>query len=129
MEPEDSTKFKANEYVNEESPYCVSLLHYRFFDAVNDVAHVIIGHIRASREAEANLEERLLHTVGIDWSTGIDRLLVHWLPGRTGLDLLAEHEDTQGLDIRIRLAVSRGAIHLMNHTCGTPPTAVLITSL
>ncbi len=110
-----------NEKIRHELPDCGEKSFHSVtsqFYAVNDIAHVIIGHIRAGRKAETHLEKSFFHTVGVDRSTGIDRLLVHRLPRRTGLDLLAEHEDAQGLDIRIRLTVSRDAIHLMNHTGG-----------
>ena len=54
--------------------------HNRLFDAIHDIAHIIIAHIRTSRQTEADLEEILLHTIGIDIVLCIYRLLVHWLP-------------------------------------------------
>ena len=53
---------------------------YRLFNALHYIAHVIVRHIRAGRQAEADLEEILLHAIGIDIVLCIYRLLVHWLP-------------------------------------------------
>ena len=56
------------------------LSHYRLFNALHDIAHVIVRYIRTGRQAEADLEEILLHAIGIDIVLCIYRLLVHWLP-------------------------------------------------
>lgn len=56
------------------------LSHYRLLDAIHDIAHVIIAYVWTSRQAEADLEEILLNTIGIDIVLCIYRLLMHWLP-------------------------------------------------
>ena len=58
----------------------ILLSHYRLFNALRYIAHVIIGHIRTGRQTEADLEELFLHTIGINIVLCIYRLLVHWLP-------------------------------------------------
>ena len=56
------------------------LSHYRLFNALHYIAHVIIAYVWTGRQAEADLEEILLNTIGIDIVLCIYRLLVHWLP-------------------------------------------------
>ena len=58
-------------------------------DAGHDAVHIIICHVGAGGEAEADLKQLFLYTIGIDRSTGIHGLLVHWLPCGASLNLLA----------------------------------------
>lgn len=88
-----------------------SLPHYRFLDGVDDVADIIVGHVRAGGETETDLEEFLLNIVCIDRGTGVDRLFAHRFPGWASLDFVAEHEDAQGLHVVVRLAIRRSGIH------------------
>ena len=83
----------------------MTLLYNRLLDAIHNVADIIICNIRAGREAEANFEEVLFHPVGVYRCAFINRLLMHWLPGRACFDFLAEHKDAKSLDIFIRLAI------------------------
>ncbi len=71
------------------------------------------------QEAEADLEEGFLHTVGVNGIVAIDGLLVHWFPNRTALYLLTEHEDTEGFNVLVWLAVGGGAIYRLDDTCST----------
>ena len=64
----------------------------RLLNALHDVANVIVRDVWTSRQAEAYLEEVLFDAVGVERCTGIYRLLMHRLPHRTALDLLAQHE-------------------------------------
>ena len=96
-----------------------SLLLYRFLDAINNVADILIRHIRPCGETHANLEDGFFHTVGIDVATGIDGLLVHGLPHGSALDFLAQHPHTHGLDVVVGLAVGDGTIDLMDDARGT----------
>ena len=41
------------------------ILCYRLLDAGNDVADIVIGHIRAGGQAEADFEEVLFHSIGV----------------------------------------------------------------
>lgn len=100
--------------------FIVSILfRNRLFDAIYNVADIIIGYVWAGRETEAYLEESGFHVVGVGCGACVNRLLVHWLPDRTALDLLGKHEHAQSLHILIRLTIRRSAIHRMNHTCST----------
>ena len=58
-------------------------------DAGHDVVHIIICHVGAGGEAEADLKQFFLYTIGINRSTGIHGLLVHGLPCGASLNLLA----------------------------------------
>ena len=94
------------------------LPHYRLFDALHNIPDIIVTDIRSGRQTETNAEKRRLDVIGINRSTLIDRLLVHWLPDRPALDLLAQHEHSERLDILVRLAIGGRAGHLVDHTRG-----------
>lgn len=79
----------------------------RLFDAIYNVVDIIIGYVWAGRETEAYLEESGFHVVGVGCGTCVNRLLVHWLPDWTALDLLGKHEHAQSLHILIRLTIRR----------------------
>ena len=89
----------------------------RLFDAIYNVADIIVSYVWAGREAEAYLEESGFHVVGVGCGTCVNRLLVHWLPDRTALDFLGEHDDAESLHIFVRLTIRRRAIYGVNHTC------------
>ena len=88
-------------------------------DALHNIPNILIRHIRTCRQAEPDLEQVLLHTICIDRSTLIHRLLVHRLPNRTALHLLTKHKHAQRLHILIRLTIRSSAIHRINHTGST----------
>ena len=79
----------------------------RLPDALHNIPNILIRHIRTCRQAEPDLEQVLLHTICINRSSRIHRLLVHRLPYRTALDLLGKHEHAQSLHILIRLTIRR----------------------
>ena len=58
-------------------------------DAGHDVVHIVIRHVGAGGEAEADLKQFFLYAIGVKWSTGIHGLLVHGLPCGASLNLLA----------------------------------------
>ena len=95
------------------------LPHYRLTNALHDIPDIIVTDIRSGRQTETNAEKRRLDVIGINRSTLINRLLVHWLPDRPALDLLAQHEHSERLDILVRLAIGGRAGHLVDHTRGT----------
>lgn len=90
----------------------------RLFDAIYNVADIIVGYVWAGRETEAYLEESGFHVVGVGCGTCVNRLLVHWLPDWTALDFLGEHEDAESLHIFVRLTIGRRTIYGVDHTCG-----------
>ena len=75
-----------------------------FLDAVNDVADVVIGDVGAGGEAETDLEEIFLDTVGVGYHVrtledtrsglgrafAVDRLLVHMHPRHRSKQFLVE---------------------------------------
>ena len=89
----------------------------RLFDAIYNVADIIVGYVWAGRETEAYLEDSGFHVVGVGCGTCVNRLLVHWLPDRTALDFLGQHEDAESLHIFVRLTIGRRTINGVNHTC------------
>lgn len=89
----------------------------RLFDAIYNVADIIVGYVWAGRETEAYLEESGFHVIGVGCGTCVNRLLVHWLPDRTSLDFLGEHEHAESLHILVRLTIGRRTIYGVNHTC------------
>ena len=88
----------------------------RLFDAIYNIANIIVGYVWAGRETEAYLEESGFHVVGVGCGTCVNRLLVHWLPDWTALDFLGEHEDAESLHIFVRLTIGRRTIYGVNHT-------------
>ena len=93
--------------------------HNSLLDAIHNIADIIIRNPRTSRETEAHLEESFLYTIGIYWSTCIDRLLVHRFPDRTTLYLLVEHKHTQSLNIIVWLAIRYGRVNCMDYLAKT----------
>ena len=91
----------------------------RLFDAIDNVADIIVGYIWAGWETEAYLEESGFHVVGVCCGTCVDRLLVHWLPDWTALDFLGQHEHAESLHIFVRLTIGRRTIYGVNHTCSS----------
>lgn len=91
----------------------------RLLDAIYNVVDIIVSYVWAGRETEAYLEESGFHVVGVDCGTCVNRLLVHWLPDRTSLDFLCEHEHAESLHIFVRLTIGRRTIYGVNHTCST----------
>ena len=81
--------------------------------------HIGIRHIRTGGQTEAYLEQRFLHTVGIDRRIGIDRLLVHRFPQRTTFYPFAQHEHTQSLHVGIGLTVGYCGVNGMNDAGGS----------
>ena len=77
----------------------------RLFDTIYNIADIIVGYVWAGRETEAYLEESGFHVVGVGCGACVNRLLVHWLPDRTALDFLGEHEHTESLHIFVRLTM------------------------
>lgn len=59
------------------------LLPNRLFDAIYNVADVIVGYVWAGRETEAYLEDGGFHVICVGCGTCVNRLLVHWFPDRT----------------------------------------------
>ena len=108
----------------EHPPFLLSvtslLLSYnRFLNAFYNVVDVIVRDIRTSRQTEAYLKQFLLYPIRIYRSTLIHGLFVHGLPYRTTLNLLAQHEHTQCLNILIRLTICSCRVNGMYHTCCT----------
>ena len=104
------------------------VLKNRFLYALHDILHVLIRNIRTCWQTEANLKQFLLYPIGIYWSTLIYWLLVHRLPYRTALNLLAKHKHAQSLYVLIRLTIGCSRINGMDYTSGTTHS-ILITSL
>ena len=90
--------------------YTVRLLSYNYtgFDSIHDVANVVISHVGAGGEADADFEEGLADAVDVGRSVFVDGLLVHWLPKRTGLDVGLIEIDAQSLYIFVGLTVGGG---------------------
>lgn len=57
-------------------------------DAIDNIAYIIVSHVWAGWETEADLEKFGLHIVGVGCATGINRLLEHRLPDWATFDFL-----------------------------------------
>ena len=95
-----------------------------FLYLFNDVFHIFICHPRTCWQTKTYLKDFLLHSVGVNHSIRIYRLLVHGLPHRTGFNPVCRHKHTQCLHVVIGLTVCRGTLHSFI-TPAAPPTAVL----
>ena len=84
-----------------------------FLYCLNNVFHIIITYIRSSWQAKANFEEGFGYAIEISGIVLIDWLLVHWFPNWTALNLLGEHEDTEGLNILVGLTIGGSTIHCL----------------
>ena len=84
-----------------------------------DITNIIIRYHRTCWQADTHLENSLTYAIHVCRSILIYWLLMHRLPNRSCLNLLAQHEDTQCLHILIRLTASSRRIHHVNHTCST----------
>ena len=65
------------------------MTYRRLFDntvlyGIDDVAHVVVGDVRAGGEADAYFEESFRHAVDVGGSVFINGLTVHGLPQGTG---------------------------------------------
>ena len=89
------------------------------FDAIDNIAYIIVGDVWAGGKTETYLEKFGLHIVGVGCATGVNRLLVHRLPNRATFDFLRKHKHSQSLHILVRLTIGRRTINCVNDTCGS----------
>lgn len=88
-------------------------------DVRDDVADVVVGDARAAGEAEAGLEELLADSIDIGRYVPIDRLPVHGLPQRAGLDAGGIQGHSHGLDIAVGLTVGMERSGSVGYSCGS----------
>lgn len=93
--------------------------YYRFFDAIDDVADIVVGDVGTGGEAHTDFEDGFTDAVDVGGTALIDGLLVHGLPDGTGFYFLVEHEDAEGFDIFVGLAIGGGTVGYMDDTGGS----------
>lgn len=66
-------------------PECQSKSANRLLNAVDNILHILIAHLRACGEAHSDFEQGLRNSIHVCRSTGVHRLLVHRLPQPNGV--------------------------------------------